>query len=205
MLLEADELIYDFDNDLVSAVGEVDIYYRGYAIEADRVEYDQKTSQVFARGNVKITQPDGNVIYAENVELADDFRDGFVEELTLVTTDETRFAAASAERFDDNVTVFNSGVYTACKPCEEHPERAPIWQIKGKRIIHNQEEQTVYYEDASFEFFGMPIAYVPFFSHPDPTVKRQSGFLRPSFIYDKDLGFGSLMFRIISPWPPTTT
>ena len=189
MLLEADELIYDLDNDLVSAAGAVDIYYKGYTVEADRVDYDQKTGQVFAKGGVKVTQPDGNVIYAETVELTDEFRDGFVQELTLVTTEETRFAASSAERFDDNVTVFNTGIYTACKPCEEDPDRPPIWQIKAKRIIHNQEEQTVYYEDASFELFGMPIAYLPFFSHPDPTVKRQSGFLRPNFVYDKDLGY----------------
>jgi len=190
MLLEADELIYDLDNDIVAASGTVDIYYRGYTIEAERVDYNQKTGQVFARGGVKVVQPDGNVIYAETVELTDQFREGFVQELTLVTTDETRFAAQSAERFDDNVTVFNAGVYTACKPCEENPEKPPFWQIKAKRIIHNQEEKTVYYEDATFELFGMPIAYLPFLSHPDPTVKQQSGFLRPAFVYDKDLGYG---------------
>ncbi len=189
MLLEADELIYDLDNDLVSAAGKVDIYYRGYTVEADRVDYDQKTGRVYARGNVKVTAPDKNVIYADTVELTEEFRDGFVEELTLVTTDETRFAASSAERFDENVTVFNTGVYTACEPCREKPEKPPFWQIKAKKIIHNQQEQTVYYEDASFELFGMPIAYLPFFSHPDPTVKQRSGFLRPNFIYDKNLGY----------------
>lgn len=190
MLLEADELIYDIDNDTVSASGSVDIYYRGYTIETDRVDYDQRSGRVFARGNVKLTQPDGNVIYADEVELTDDFRDGFVTELTLVTTEDARFAARSAERFDDNVTVFNQGVYTACAPCEEDPSRAPFWQIKARKIIHNEQEQTVYYEDASFELFGMPIAYLPYFSHPDPTVKQRSGFLRPTSVYDADLGFG---------------
>jgi len=190
MLLEADELIYDLDNDMVSAAGSVEIYYRDYTVEADRVDYDQKTGQVFARGNVKVIAPDKNVIYADTVELTEEFRDGFVQELTLVTTDETRFAASSAERFDENVTVFNKGVYTACKPCQEQPEKAPFWQIKAKKIIHDQKEQTVYYEDASFEFFGMPIAYMPYFSHPDPTVKQRSGFLRPDFVYDSELGYG---------------
>lgn len=190
MLLEADELIYDLDNDVVSASGKVDIYYKGYTVEADRVDYEQASGKVFARGNVKVTAPDKNVIYADQVELTDEFRDGFVRELTLVTADETRFAAASAERFDENVTVFNTGVYTACKPCQENPEKPPFWQIKAKRIIHNQEEQTVYYEDARFELFGMPIAYLPYFSHPDPTVKQRSGFLRPNFLYSKNLGYG---------------
>lgn len=191
MLLEADELIYDIDNDMVSASGAVDIYYKGYSIESDRVDYDQRTGRVFARGNVKLTQPDGNVIYANEVELTDDFRDGFVRELTLVTPQDTRFAATSAERFDDNVTVFDQGVYTACEPCEEDPSRAPFWQIKAKKIIHNQEEQTVYYEDATFELFGLPIAYLPYFSHPDPTVKQRSGFLKPTIIYDANLGYAA--------------
>jgi LPS-assembly protein len=189
MLLEADQLIYDYDKDKVTAAGAVDIYYRGYTVEADSVEYDQKTGKVFARGNVKVTQPDKNIIYTDQIELTDEFRDGFVQELTLVTTDETRFAAQSAERFNENITVFQQGVYTACKPCAENPDKPPFWQIKAKKIIHNQQEQAIYYEDATFELYGVPIAYVPFFSTPDPTVKQRSGFLRPNYLYDKDLGY----------------
>ncbi len=189
MLLEADQLVYDYDNDRVSAVGTVVIYYKGYAVEAAEVTYDQKSQRVYANGGVKVTEPDGNVIYADKVELSDDFREGFLEELTLVTPDNARFAAATAERIDDNTTIFNRGVYTACKPCQEHPERAPIWQFKAKRIIHDQKEKVVRYEDATFEMFGLPVAYTPYFQHPDPTVKRKSGFLHPEIHYTSDVGF----------------
>ncbi|ESR27226.1 Outer membrane protein Imp, required for envelope biogenesis [Lutibaculum baratangense AMV1] len=189
MLLEAEELVYDLDNDRVSAVGAVEIYYREYAIEAPEVIYDQRTQRVVARGGVKVTEPDGNVLYADHIELTDDFRQGFLQELTLVTPERARFAAANAERIDDNITIFNRGVYTACEPCREQPDKAPVWQLKAARIIHDQDEKVVRYEDASFEFLGVPVAYLPFFSHPDPTVTRKSGFLRPDIRYASDVGF----------------
>ena len=77
--------------------------------------------------------------------------------------------------------MFNSGVYTACEPCKAHPERPPLWQVRAAKIIENQQTHVVYYEDAWLEVAGVPIAYVPYFSAPDPTVTRQSGLLAPTF------------------------
>ena len=78
------------------------------------------------------------------------------------------------------MTVFNSGVYTACEPCKAHPERPPLWQVRAAKIIENQQTHVVYYEDAWLEVAGVPVAYIPYFSAPDPTVTRQSGLLAPT-------------------------
>jgi LPS-assembly protein len=48
----------------------------------------------------------------------------------------------------------------------------------------------LYFEDAKLEFFGVPIAYLPYFSTPDPTVKRKTGFLMPGFSNTTELGYG---------------
>ena len=104
--------------------------------------------------------------------------------------DRARFVARTAERRDDNLTIFHKGIYTACEPCKDHPERPPLWQIKAARIIHNKAERTVYYENARLDFFGAPIAYLPFFSHPDPTVRRKTGFLTPSMLESDPIGVG---------------
>ena len=49
----------------------------------------------------------------------------------------------------------------------------------------------IYFEDAQLEFFGVPIAYMPYFSAPDPTVKRKTGFLMPRRSrYSSKYGFG---------------
>ncbi len=179
MLVTADEIQYDYTNDRVSAVSRVQIHYAGSTLEADKVIYEQKAKRLHAEGNVRLTDADGKILYANMLELSDDFRDGFVDSLRLDSPDKTRIAAARAERTSSNITVFQNGVYTACEPCAENPQRPPLWQVKAARIIHDQTEKTVYYEDARLEFFGVPLAYIPFFSAPDPTVKRKTGFLMP--------------------------
>lgn len=190
LLLEADELIYDHDNAEVAAVGSVKIDYGGTKIVAHRVVYKQRSGRLLAIGNVEIIQPDGTKVYADEIDITDDFADGFVNALRIVTPDKTYFAAESGERSNGDLTTFNNGVYTACEPCRENPDKAPIWQIKARKIIWNGQEKTVRFEDATFEFFGHPIAYAPVFTTADPTVKRKTGFLRPDVSYAQERGFG---------------
>jgi LPS-assembly protein len=180
MLVQAREINYDYTNSRVSAVGDVQIYYGGSTLEADRVTYDQKTKRLRAEGNVRLTDPDGKITYGDVMDLSDDYRNGFVDSLRLETPDQTRMAAVSANRTGGNITVFQSGVYTACEPCKDDPKKPPLWQVKAARIIHDQGEKMIYFEDAKFEFWGKPIAYFPYFSTPDPTVKRKTGFLMPT-------------------------
>jgi len=190
MLVQATEIRYDYTNNSVAAVGNVQIYYGGATIEADQVIYDQKTKRLRAEGNVRLTEPDGKITYGQVIDLTDDYRDGFVDSLRLETTDDTRFAAARADRAEGNYTVLQNGVYTACEPCKDDPRKPPLWQVKAARIIHDEGEKMLYFEDASIEFFGVPLAYVPFMSAPDPTVKRKSGFLFPGLSETNQFGFG---------------
>ncbi|EKF20327.1 LPS-assembly protein LptD [Nitratireductor pacificus] len=190
MLLTADNLIYDNDNNTITAAGGVQIEYNGHTLVADQVTYDRATSRVMASGRVQIVQKDGNRIFADEIDITDNFSDGFVNALRVETVDKTYFAAESAERSGGRLTTFNNGVYTACEPCREKPEKPPIWRIKAQKIIWNGEAKTVRFESARFEFFGMPIAYLPFLEVADPTVKRKSGFLLPSITYKKELGAG---------------
>ena len=79
MLLQATEIQYDYTNKRVSAVGNVQIYYSNSALEADKVTYDERSKRLFAEGNVRLTEGDGTITYADQMNLSDDFRDGFVE------------------------------------------------------------------------------------------------------------------------------
>ncbi|MBV9704405.1 MAG: LPS-assembly protein LptD [Methylobacteriaceae bacterium] len=190
MLVEAKELIYNRDNDTVTASGDVQIYYQGKVLEADRVVYDRKAKRVYAEGNAKLTEPDGTVNFGSRFELSEDFRDGFIESLAAQTPDAARLTSPRAERTDADTTVFEKATYTACAPCAEHPERPPLWQIRAARIIHKKQEQTIYYEDATLELLGIPFAWIPFMSSPDSTVTRKSGLLFPHYVYKTYLGYG---------------
>ncbi|EAU42686.1 hypothetical protein FP2506_07591 [Fulvimarina pelagi HTCC2506] len=190
LFLEADTVTYDSERALVSASGGVQVDYGDYKVVARELIYDQRSKRLIARGDVELQQPDGNRIYADQLDLTDDFRDGFVQALRIETPDNTRFAAASATRADGSVTTFNRGVYTACEPCRENPDRAPLWQVKARKIVWDQQEKEIRYYGAQFEFFGAPIAYLPYFQSPDPTVKRKSGFLAPEFKSGDGRGYG---------------
>ncbi len=180
MLVQANEMKYDYNNNTVAAVGNVQIYYGGSTIEADEVIYDEKTKQLRAQGNARLTEPNGRITYGQVINLTDDYREGFVDSLRLEAPDDTRFAAQRADRSQGNYTVLQNGVYTACEPCQDHPEKPPEWQVKAARIIHSDNEKMLYFEDATVDFFGLPVAYFPFLSAPDTTVKRKSGFLFPT-------------------------
>ena len=188
LLLQADELIYDNKNNRVTALGNVEIYYNDYTLLADKVIYDQGKSRLTAEGNVRMKEPNGAIVNAERLTLTDDFKEGFIQSLKIVTKDDSRIAAARAIRVDGNTTIFERGVFTPCKPCEKHPARAPLWSVKAAKVIHDKGAQQISYENATFDVLGVPIFWMPYFSHADPTVKRRSGFLNPGFGSTKDLG-----------------
>ena len=197
LLVEAKELVYDNDNNKVILSGDVELSYQGRTLQADRVVYDRNTGRVLAEGNARLTEANGSAITGERFELSDDFKNGFIDALRVEQTIQyrgspvkTRFSAPRAERIEGDTIVLERGTYTACEPCKDNPEKPPLWQVKAARIIHNNEERTIYYENATLELAGVPIAYVPYFWSPDPTVKRKTGFLGPSFITSTTLGTG---------------
>ncbi len=190
MLLEADNLVFDRDKDTVTAAGNVQIEYGGNRLVARRVTYNRKTRRLLATGNVEVIDQKKNHIFSDEMDVTDDFRDGFVNALRAETADKTYMAADSAERAGGVVTIFNRGVYTACKPCEEKPDKPPVWRIKAKTIVWNGQSKTIRFIRSRFELFGLPIAYFPQMEIPDPTVKRKSGLLMPNFVFKDELGFG---------------
>ena len=118
MLVQAVEVDYDYNNSRVSAVGNVQMFYNGTSVEADKVIYDQKTKRLHAEGNIRMTDAEGKITYANIMDLSDDYRDGFVDSLRVDTENATRMAATRADRTSGNYTVFENGVYTACAPCQ---------------------------------------------------------------------------------------
>ena len=84
MLVQANEVRYDYNNLLVSAVGNVQIYYNGATIEADRVVYDQATKRLRAEG-ARLTEANGKVTVGQVIDLTNYYRDGFVDSLGLET------------------------------------------------------------------------------------------------------------------------
>ena len=190
LLVEAKEIVYDNDKHTVSAIGDAQLYYQGKVLEADKVVYDSTSKRVVATGNVRMREPTGEIGYGDFMELTSDFKDGFIKSLRVVRQDQSRFASPQAQRIDGDTTIFDKGTYTACEPCKDDPEKPPLWQVRAARIIHKNEERMIYYENATVEFGGFPLLYIPYMSAPDPTVHKKTGFLPPRYIANTTLGTG---------------
>jgi len=85
---------------------------------------------------------------------------------------------------DKDKTIIKNGVFTSCKRNDD----CPPWQLSAKEIKHDKKKKIISYKSAWLKIYDTPVFYFPKFFHPDPTVKRQSGFLMPSFMDSTNLG-----------------
>ncbi|HMI95896.1 MAG TPA: LPS assembly protein LptD [Micropepsaceae bacterium] len=179
VLLQADEITYDTSTGVVTAKGHVEISDDERTLLANEVVYNENTDTVTATGNVSLQDATGNVAYADSVELTQDLREGALKGFAALIGQNGRLAASAGERREGRFTIAHGAVFTPCAICQEEGERMPLWEIRAARIVHDQLEKQIYFEDASFDFLGVPVFYLPYFSQADPTVKYKSGFLLP--------------------------
>lgn len=188
LLFQADEIVFDSKAREATARGNVEVHHEGYYLRADTVSYNQETGVVHAIGRVKIVDPDGHTVYVDEARLDDELREGFIVNLRLVFSDGSRLAARDGERTEGNKTVLNYAVFTPCEICDNHPDRPPSWAVRAVRVTHDQGKQRIYYHDATLDLFGLPVAWLPWLSHPDPSVTHATGFLTPEVNARRELG-----------------
>lgn len=186
--LQADKLEHDQSGQNVTATGDVVLKQDGKSIKADKIVYNLQEDTVIATGDVEFIDEKGDRHYAKRIEFNDALKEGFVEGLKSFLVDGSRFTASNGKYLSGNKTVMKDAHYTACEVCKDNPEKEPLWQIRASEVEHDETAQTISYRNARFEIKGVPVAYLPYFSHPDGSVKRKSGFLTPSAGYNSELG-----------------
>jgi LPS-assembly protein len=185
-LILADEMQFNENTNTVTAIGNVEIERDGRILLADNVIYDQDSDLVTAKGNVTLVDDNGSVLFFEEAEITGDLKEGFAREVQVLLADKSRMAARLIRRHDGNINELRRAVYTACDlDCEGDP----VWQIKARKVVHDQDDQLMTYNDAWVELLGLPIFYTPYLAHPDPTADRRSGLLAPSIGGGSNLGF----------------
>ena len=188
ILFSAETLTYNDKKNRVEALGNVEITQGKRILMADSVFYEEQRNLVTAEGNVTLLEPSGDVLFAKSMQLSGDLKEGVIRDLQIRFADNSRLAAKGATRKFGNETAINYAVYSPCNDCGNRRGKEPFWQIKAKKVVHDQKEKKIKYRDAKLEVLGVPVAYTPYFSHPDPTVKRKSGFLAPKFGGSSALG-----------------
>ena len=185
----ADEMTHDQELGIITATGNVEVNQQDRTLLADSISYNQNTDTITAKGNVALHQPTGDILFADKVEITGDLKNGLIEDLMAVMADKSRFAAQRAQLVNDETMTMERAVYSPCEQCKDDPGRPLVWQLKAVKIVHDRNEKVITYKHAWMEVFGFPVAYTPYLSYPDPSVKRKSGFLTPSWGGSSDLGF----------------
>ena len=188
-LLEADEIVYDSEAKTVSAVGHVEIADDGRILLADRVDYDQASDKVTASGHVSITDDKGNVAFADHVVLTDHMRDGALHGFGALIGKNGRLAAAQRPAHQRHHRDRAPHRLQPCKICNQPGQRTPLWQVKAERVVYDQTKHKVRFNNATIEVEGVPVAWLPAFSVPDPTVRYATGLLTPEIGNSTKIGY----------------
>ncbi len=185
--LIADAIRFDQGSDLLRAAGNVEIFHQGVRLRATEVIYDGTQDRVRITGPLSLTQADGRtVILADFADLSADLQDGILSGARIVMDRQLQIATTEIERSDGRYTQAYQVVASTCEVCADRP--TPLWEIRARRVVHDQLERQLYFENATFRAMGMPIAYFPRLRLPDPTLERATGFLVPTIRSDDLLG-----------------
>jgi len=185
--LTADRVAIDPAGRLV-AEGSVEVWHRSVRLTATRVDFDPRTGQLQIQGPITLQEGPDRLFLADEAELSADLREGLVRSARLVLDRQLQIAAAELRRRDANLTEMTSVIASSCQVCPENP--TPLWEIRARRVSHDQERRELRFEGAQFRFAGVPVAYLPVLRLPDPTQTRARGFLVPQFRASSRLGFG---------------
>ncbi len=177
---QADSVSYDKEHGIVSADGHVEAWQNDHVLRADRVTFDRNTNVAAAYGHVVIVEPDGQVLFADYAELTEGMRSGVLTGMRALLAQNGRLAANGARRTDGKLNEMSRGLYSTCNVCAEHPEEAPLWDLRAHLLTQDLENKRIEYRDAYLDLFGVPVFYLPYFSNSDPSVKRQTGLLSPN-------------------------
>ncbi len=135
----ADHLTYNRDGDVVIADGNIVLTHKGLVFHADRATYNRKTGIVHVEGDLWARDSDGNVLTADSMDLKDNFDEGLIENIGLILSDNSRFAARSAVRREDGRTTLAHAVYSPCKVCKDDP--TPVWRIPRRQGDSRPEQE----------------------------------------------------------------
>lgn len=186
-VLIADRVSVTPDGKLI-AEGNVEAFQGTQKIAAQRITYDRETGSLQIDGPIRLTDGPDIVVLADQAQLDRDMQNGLLTGARMVLKEQLQLSSLELKRSDGRYSQLYKTSVTSCRICEEG--RAPLWQIRARRVVHDQEGQQLYFDDAQFRVFDTPIFYLPRLRLPDPTLERASGFLIPSLRSTSQLSTG---------------
>jgi LPS-assembly protein len=191
--ISADKIIYNKANQLLKTFGNSKFSdSKNRTLTAENFEYNLEKKIISADNKVKFSDNYKNIYYFSKLNADDKFNEIIGYNLN---SDLNKEKFQSKDKFNefieprlsgkevsikDNITIIKDGKFTSCKSTNEK-EGCPYWNLNANLVTHDKENKKITYKNATLDLNNVPILYTPYFSHPDPSVKREAGFLAPSF------------------------
>jgi len=186
----ADQVTYDSNNDILTALGSVRMKRDGDYVAADQIVWNRKTGEVRAAGHVVAMNPQGDKFIGENLLLNDTLRQGTVDNLLIVLESGGRIAANHGRRNGD-MTVLDNAIYSPCPVTTESGcPRNPSWAITATQVTYDPNAQRVRFRGGRMQIFGITLPLLPIFSLATGGAGGGvSGFLVPDISLSHSRGF----------------
>jgi LPS-assembly protein len=191
VVLEADSIVRDDAADTIIADGNVEARYEGRVLRTKRLIYNLKDHTIRAQGGVEIVDPDGTIRYAEEIEVDEELNTGFSTGFSARLKGGGTTVASAAIRPEEGRNELRRFVYTACPICKvegSDKTKGPTWTLRARSAVQNQNSKMISYRDVVFQFGPVPVIYLPYFAHPDPSSGPRSGLLPPDIGSSRRLG-----------------
>ncbi|TMV13564.1 LPS-assembly protein LptD [Arenibacterium halophilum] len=186
-VLVADSVYVTPSRELI-AEGNVEAFQGQTRLRAQRIRFDRETGTLTIDGPIRIDEGGEITVLASYAELDRDLQNGLLTGARMVLNQQLQMASLQMTRVGGRYTQLYKTAVTSCHVCGDG--RPPLWQIRARKITHDQQEKQLYFEDAQFLIMDVPVMYFPGMRLPDPTLKRATGFLFPTVRSTSNLGTG---------------
>ena len=188
--LVADSLRLEGRDRLV-AEGNVEALSGATRLKAARVIYDRRADRLILEGPITVIEGQRSVVLADSGDLDASLENGLLRGARMVLDQQVQLAANRIDRVGGRYTQLYKAAATSCRVCDDGTP--PLWQIRAKRVVHDQEEKQLYFENAQLRVLDVPVLWFPRLRLPDPTLDRATGFLIPQLRQTSLLGLGVKM------------
>ena len=186
--LVADSVFVPAGGETLVAQGNVEVFFEGTRLSAQRITFDQTTDSLTIEGPIYIVASNGTILTADAADLDPQLQNGILRGARLVLGQQLQLASSQIDRVEGRYTQLYQVAATSCHVCANGT--APLWEIRARRVIHDSEERQLYFDDATLRVAGVPILYLPRMRLPDPTLERATGLLIPEIESTDNLGLG---------------
>ena len=181
--IESEKIVLDGDKKLISSNTKSiinDINKNSIMTDIFRYSLNDEVIKII---NAQIKDSENNNIKIKSafINLKTNSLEGYEININLNNSildpeNEPRLAGKSVN-YKGEVTEISDGLFTTCKK----RDNCPPWELSADKIVHDKKKKSISYKNVWLKVYDVPVAYFPKFFHPDPSVKRQSGFLMPTF------------------------